>query len=153
MSQAPPRSRKTHGMAITLAPRGVQVAEAVYLCGSQKADVHATLLEQAHHIEHGAGLRRAPKVWGIGHGVKQLRRGRFADDAVSNNPIALVGMGAFRHGKGNQRQPHADEDNLRVANFPGRRSHHKLAGRVCKSRHRAGDSSAPQIAGRLREQY
>ena len=53
--------------AIALAPRAVEISEAIDLGGPEKTKVDAPLLEETHHVEHFATLRGAANIGGIAH--------------------------------------------------------------------------------------
>ncbi len=155
------RTRQAHGAAVALPPDSVQVAEAVHFGGAQKTNLHASLLQQPHHVEHRAAKRRAAQVDRIAHSENRLIVGSLADDAVFVEPDGARRVRAFRHGKSQQRQAHPDEDPLAIVDLPRGGSHHQFAGGISAGIRFAGSRrgsnrhgsvrQAPQQRGKLAE--
>ena len=76
------RARQALHFAVTIAPSGIQIAEAIYFSGAEKTELHAALLQERHHVEHLAALSCAANIRGIGHGIEQFGRRSFAYEAI-----------------------------------------------------------------------
>ena len=107
--------------------RRIQISVAIDLGGSQKAQVHASRLQQAHHAQHVQALRGPQYVGRIGHGVNKFGSGSSADYTVLKQSNCVRSMGPLGNDKGNQRKAHAHKHNFAVADFARRTRHHELA--------------------------
>src|SRR5580704_5309504 len=101
------RSWQSLHFAIAMSPRAVQIAEAIHFRGTQKTHVDAALLQQAHHIEHLATLRRRAEVGRIAHSVEKFFGGSLADDPVFEETDSTRRMRSPRHKECQHRQPHS----------------------------------------------
>ena len=112
---------------IAIAPGGVEIAEAIYFGCAEKADVHAALLQQTHHVEHGAALRCGAKIRWIAHSVEKLGGGSFAENAIFKQADCARSVRAAGYEKGKHRQAHANENQFTVADFARGGGYHEFA--------------------------
>src|SRR5271156_6787791 len=118
---------------VAVAPGGVEIAEAIYFGGAEKAYVHATLLQRAHHVEHSAALRGAAQIGRIAHGVEKFGGGSFAENAIFKKADGAGGMRAARDQEREHRQAHADENEFAIADFASGGGYHQFAKGVAAS--------------------
>src|SRR6266481_1475373 len=117
---------------------GVEVAEAIDLGAPDEAQVDQALLEQRHDLEGAGAPERPQDVGGVAHREQRLRRGLVAHDAVLEEPGRPRRVGALGVGEGDQRQAHADEDQIVVADLPRGGDDHELAlGEIHAARYRS----------------
>jgi hypothetical protein len=98
---------------------GVEVAKAIDLGAADEAQVHQPLLEQRHDLEGAGAPERARDVGRVAHREQRLGRRLVAHDAVLEETGRSGGVGALGVGEGDQRQAHADEDQILVADLAG----------------------------------
>ncbi len=115
MSHAPPEPGRRCDSLFAAPPGGIQVAEAVHFRGAEKSHMHASLLQQSHHVEHLAALRGPSKIRWIAHRVEELWRRRLSDDSVLEEPDGARRVRAARDQKREHRKPHAYKDEFSVA--------------------------------------
>src|SRR6266404_1586062 len=107
--------------------------------------MYAAGLQQAHDAKDIQALCRAQNIWRIGHGVNQLRCRGGADYAVFKQADCVWRMRSFRNHKGNQRKPHAYEDDLFIVDFAGRGGEHEFGeGVIACFHHRSLCNSCAQ---------
>ena len=121
------RARQTLHFAVTIAPRGIQIAEAIDFGRAEKTELHAALLQKGHYVEHLAALSCAANIRWVGHGVKQFRRGSFANQAILVETDGARRMSPLRDEKCEHWQPHADEDEFAIGDFSRRGGDHDFA--------------------------
>jgi hypothetical protein len=116
-----------------MAPGGIEIAETIYFGGTEKANVHAALLKQAHDVQHRAALRGTSKIWRIAHGVEKFAGGSFAQHAIFKEADGAWGVRATRDEKGEHRQTHADEYEFAISDFTRGGGYHQFAESVAAS--------------------
>ena len=115
---APPAARQLHGRPVEVTDiGGVQVPEPVDLGAADEAEVDQPLREQRHHVRHPGRPVRAGDVGRVAHRAQErLRRRRPQQpDLVQPERGRRVGRAGDREGEDGQ--PHADEDELAVADL------------------------------------
>ena len=98
----------------------VQVAEPVDLGAADEAQVHQPLLEQRHDLERARAPEGARDVRRVAHGHQRLGRRLIAHDAVLEEPDGPGRVRALGEGERDQRQAHAHEDDVAVADLAAR---------------------------------
>ena len=89
--------------------------------------MNASRLQQAHHTQHVQTLCGAQNVRRIGHGVDEFASRSCPNDAVFEKANGVRSVSFLRDHKRDERQPHADKDNLAIADFACRSGDHQFA--------------------------
>ena len=134
-------SGEARALAVLLDPMGVQVAEAVDLRAAYESQIHSAGLQQTHDLVQTGAVERARHVGRIAHGEDRFQRRPIADNAVFENADRGGRASFLGHGEAEQRQAHADEDLVAVANFPRGRRDHQFAESVIHSKVGSGQCS------------
>src|SRR6266540_1590805 len=92
--------------------------------GGVQVDVAAG--QQADRPRERAGPQRAVQVRRVAHGHHRPARRLVAQQTVFERADGAWRMGGDGQREGQQRQPHADEHHLAVADLPGGAGHHQL---------------------------
>ena len=121
---------KPHQRPAAAGPGGVEVPLRIDLGPADKPHVHSPLLEEAHHVIQSETGYRPGDVRRITHGVDETLRRPVADDTVLEQADRIRCMGRLGQPEAEQRQAHADEDDLAVADLAGGSDHHQLAAGV-----------------------
>src|SRR5277367_489314 len=119
---------------VAMAPSGVEIAETIHFGGAEKADVHAALLQQAHHVEHRAALRGTAQIRRIAHGVEQFGGRSFAEHAIFKKAHRTRRVRAARDEEGEHRQAHADEYEFAISDFTRGSGYHQFTEGVATRR-------------------
>ena len=114
---------------------GIEVAVTVDLRGAEEAQIDQPLLEEPHHIDGPGAPEGARDIGGVAHGHERLGCRPVADDPVLEEPDGSGGVDALGEGEGDQRQAHADEHHVALADLPPGGDDHQLAVGVA-GRHR-----------------
>jgi len=96
----------------------------------------ATALEERHQVEEAGAPDGVADVGRVGHGVQQLGRRRVAHDADLEQPDGARRVEAFRHAESQERQAHAGEHDLAIADLARCGDDHQFAERVVHRSHR-----------------
>ena len=106
---------------------GVQVPERIDFRAADEAHVDPALLQQAHDVDQAEAGERPGNVGRIAHGVDERLGGPVADDAVLEQADRVGRVGCLGQPEAEQGKPHADEHDLLVSDFAGRRDHHQFS--------------------------
>src|SRR5437763_12063327 len=107
--------------------RRIEIPKTVYFGGTQESQVDSAGLQQAHDYEHVEALRRVQQVRRIGHGIDQLTRRRGANHSIFKESNAIRRVSLLSNHKRDQRQTHAHENDLSVADLSRRCRSHEFA--------------------------
>src|SRR5205814_4557526 len=100
---SPARSRQTNHSSRSLHLSGVEIAEAIDFCCTQKTEMDASGLQQAQYSQHVEALGCAKNIWRIGHSVDQLGGRSRANDAILEDTDRIGGMSFLGHSERDQR--------------------------------------------------
>jgi hypothetical protein len=106
--------------------RSVQVAEAVDLGPADEAEIDGSLSQERHHVAHAGRPDGADDVGRVAHGGEKGLRRPVPHQPQLEEPPGCRSVGAASHAVSENRQPHADEDQLAVPDLPGRHRDHQL---------------------------
>src|SRR3954469_8287565 len=97
------RSRQTNHSSRSLHLSGVQIAEAIDFCCTQKTEMDTSGLQQAHYSQHVEALGSAYNIWRIGHGVDQLGGRSRANDTILEEADGIGGVSFLGYNECDQR--------------------------------------------------
>jgi len=92
---------------------------AIDLGAADEAEVGQALGHQRHHVGHPRSPQRAHHVGRIAHGPQEGLRRPVPHQAQLEQGARIGRVRVARHPVGQDRQPHADEDQVAVADLAG----------------------------------
>src|SRR5262249_43227308 len=100
----------------------------VDLSAADEARIDLAAREQSHEVERARAPRGPAHVRRVAHGVEELRRRVVADDPKLEQADRVRRVRPFGENERDERQPHADEDLLAVADLACGLGDHDLSG-------------------------